>query len=93
MLAERGVSTSEVNVVMECSSDETIKRLTESDNGVTILPYEVVSREVEAGKLKAIRVSDADLVYPVWVAYRSSQKDTPPVKDILTHIRAKVKVK
>jgi DNA-binding transcriptional LysR family regulator len=87
ILEGRGFDGPEINVVMECSSDETIKRLVESNSGVTLLPHEVVSRELEAGKLQTIRISDTDMSYPIWVAYRSSQKHTLPVRDFLAFIK------
>ena len=53
------------NVVMEFDNIETLKRAIEINAGFSILPQAHVQREVSAGTLTAVTVSDNSLVRPV----------------------------
>ena len=54
-------------IVMEFDNIETIKRAVEIDAGVALLPEPTVSREVAAGTLRAVKVSDEKLVRPLGI--------------------------
>jgi len=62
------------NVVMEFDNIETLKRAIEINAGFSILPQAHVQREVSAGTLTAVTVSDNSLVRPVGIIHRDNIK-------------------
>jgi DNA-binding transcriptional LysR family regulator len=70
-LAERDVS---VQVVMEFDNTETIKRAVEIDAGFSILPAPTVEREVRAGTLRAVSLSDVRLQRPIGIIQRKGKE-------------------
>ncbi|HTN74709.1 MAG TPA: LysR family transcriptional regulator [Pirellulaceae bacterium] len=64
----------EVNVVMEFDNIETIKRAIEIDTGVSLLPRPTVERELAAGTLVAIPLSNIELVRPVGIVVRRGKE-------------------
>ena len=70
-LAARDVS---VSVVMEFDNTETIKRAVEIDAGFSILPAPTVEREVRAGTLRAVSISDVRLQRPIGIIQRKGKE-------------------
>lgn len=64
----------EVNVVMEFDNIETIKRAIEIDAGVGLLPRPTVDRELAAGTLVALPLSDIEMVRPVGIIVRRGKE-------------------
>jgi DNA-binding transcriptional LysR family regulator len=64
----------ETSVVMEFDNIETIKRAIEIDAGVSLLPRPTVEREVAAGTLVALPLSDVELVRPVGIVVRRGKE-------------------
>ena len=60
----------EVQVALEFDNIETIKRAIEINSGVSLLPEPTVGREVAAGALVKIPLSDADLARPLGILHR-----------------------
>lgn len=71
VLQQHGV---EMEVVMEFDNIETIKRAIEIDVGVSLLPEPTVLREVEAGTLVTVPLSDVDLVRPLGIIHRRNKQ-------------------
>ncbi len=70
-LAARDVA---VKVVMEFDNTETIKRAVEIDAGFSILPAPTVEREVRAGSLRAVSISDVRLQRPIGIIQRKGKE-------------------
>lgn len=64
----------ETNVVMEFDNIETIKRAIEIDAGVSLLPRPTVEREVAAGTLAALPLTNVELVRPVGIVVRRGKE-------------------
>jgi DNA-binding transcriptional LysR family regulator len=64
----------DVNVVMEFDNIETIKRAIEIDAGIGLLPEPTVLREVAAGTLSAVSLSDVKLVRPLGIIHRRGKE-------------------
>jgi DNA-binding transcriptional LysR family regulator len=62
-----------VNVVHEFDNIENIKRAVEIGAGVAILPEPTVRREVEAGALCQVRLSDARWTRPLGIVHRRNK--------------------
>jgi LysR family transcriptional regulator, transcriptional activator of the cysJI operon len=63
----------EIKVVMELGSTEAIKYTVEAGLGISIVPAEVVRREVEANLLKVIRFSDKKFTRKFYIAYHKDK--------------------
>jgi DNA-binding transcriptional LysR family regulator len=66
-LREQGVS---VEVALEFDNIETIKKAIEVSAGVALLPEPTFRREVQAGTLKAVPLTGAQLVRPLGIIHR-----------------------
>jgi len=75
-LKEHGVA---LDVALEFDNIENIKHAVEI-SGVTLLPLPTVQREIAAGQLAAVRVSDARMVRPLAIIHRRNPKPTPAVR-------------
>ena len=84
VLAARGV---EPNVVMEFDNIETIKRAIEIDAGVALLPEPTVLREVAAGTLASVRISDEELVRPLGIIHARGKPLAPTVRRFIELLR------
>ncbi len=73
---DRALTTArvETNVVMEFDNTETIKRAIEIDAGVSLLPRPTVEREIAAGTLVALPLSEIELVRPVGIVVRRGKE-------------------
>ncbi|HND50815.1 MAG TPA: LysR family transcriptional regulator [Pirellulaceae bacterium] len=71
VLAASGVN---VRVAMEFDNTETIKRAVEIDAGFSLLPAPTVDREVQAGSLKAIPLTDTRILRPVGIIQRKGKQ-------------------
>jgi DNA-binding transcriptional LysR family regulator len=84
VLAARGV---EPNVVMEFDNIETIKRAIEIDAGVALLPEPTVLREVAAGTLASVRITDEELVRPLGIIHARGKPLAPTVRRFIELLR------
>jgi len=84
VFAARGV---EPNVVMEFDNIETIKRAIEIDAGVALLPEPTVLREVAAGTLASVRISDEELVRPLGIIHARGKPLAPTVRRFIELLR------
>jgi len=84
VLAAHGV---EPNVVMEFDNIETIKRAIEIDTGVALLPEPTVVREVAAGTLASVRISDEELVRPLGIIHARGKPLAPTVRRFIELLR------
>ncbi len=64
----------QVDAVMEFDNIENIKRAIEIGAGVGLLPKPTVEREVSAGTLHVIDLSDIELVRPLGIIYRHGKQ-------------------
>jgi hypothetical protein len=84
VLAAHGV---EPNVVMDFDNIETIKRAIEIDTGVALLPEPTVVREVAAGTLASVRISDEELVRPLGIIHARGKPLAPTVRRFIELLR------
>lgn len=68
-LKEVGVNQGSLNVIMEISSQEAIKRLVEANFGVAILSEWVVKKELQLGTLVRVRVEGLNIMRNVNFVY------------------------
>jgi DNA-binding transcriptional LysR family regulator len=68
-LRDRGVA---VNVVLEFDNIENIKKAIEISAGVALLPLPALRREMQAGTLAAVPLSDCRFVRPLGIIHRRS---------------------
>lgn len=88
-LVERRLAALGVRVqpAMEISSNEAIKSAVEMGNGVGLMSAAIVRREVEAGHLRALGVSDERLVRNIYLVYHRERRDSPLVRALLETAR------
>ncbi|HXJ79667.1 MAG TPA: LysR substrate-binding domain-containing protein [Candidatus Methylomirabilis sp.] len=67
---------------MEIASNEVIKRAVEMGNGVSLMSAAIVRREVDAGQLRALTVSDDRLVRTIHLVYHRERQDSPMIHAI-----------
>jgi DNA-binding transcriptional LysR family regulator len=82
-LKDHGVS---LDVSMEFDNIENIKHAVEV-SGVTLLPLPTVQREIAAGNLAAVRVSDARMVRPLAIIHRRNPQPTPAAQRFIDLLR------
>ena len=86
-LRQRGVS---INVVMEFDNIETIKQAVEIGAGISVLPEPTVAREVDAGRLAAVRLIAPELRRPIGIIHRSRKLFTPTAGKFIELLRKSV---
>jgi DNA-binding transcriptional LysR family regulator len=65
-----------INIVHEFDNIETIKRAIEIGSGVALLPAPTVWREISAGSLVALPITDVDLTRPLGIVHKRSKQLT-----------------
>jgi DNA-binding transcriptional LysR family regulator len=75
--------------VMEMSSPEAIKRLTETGLGASILPLKIVSNEIHRGTLKVISTRGVSFQRMLGVVYKSREILSQPAQVFLTMLMEK----
>ena len=80
----KGVS---VDVAPEFDTIENIKHAVEAGEGVALLPRPALDREVQAGTLAAVPLSDARLARPLGVILRRNPKPNTNVKRFITLLK------
>jgi len=83
-LRDRGVT---VEVVLEFDNVENIKQAIEIAAGVALLPAPALEREVRAGTLAAVPLTDARLVRPLGILHRRSPKPSPAAQRFIELLR------
>lgn len=74
--------------VMEFDNIETVKRAVEIESGVSIVPENTVKKEVEAGLLKAVRLTDAKLSRPLGVITPRNRPRSPALDEFIRALRS-----
>jgi DNA-binding transcriptional LysR family regulator len=82
-LKENGVAP---DIALEFDNIENIKHAVEV-SGVAILPFPSVQREIEAGTLAAVRITNARMVRPLAVIHRRNARLSPPVRRFVDLLR------
>jgi len=75
--------------IMEISSPEAMKRLTEAGLGASILPYQVVAPEVRRGSLAVIPTGRVRFSRMLGLVYRDESALSPPGRVFLDMLRSK----
>jgi DNA-binding transcriptional LysR family regulator len=75
-----------LDVALEFDNIENIKHAVEI-SGVTLLPLPTVQREIAAGTLAAVRMSDARMVRPLAIVHRRNPKPTPAAQRFIDLLR------
>jgi len=83
-LRDRGVTA---EVVLEFDNVENIKQAIEIAAGVALLPAPALQREVRAGTLAAVPLTDARFVRPLGILHRRSPKPSPPAQRFIELLR------
>jgi DNA-binding transcriptional LysR family regulator len=73
---------------MEFDNIEMVKRAVEIESGVSIVPSNTVSKEVENGLLVAVEISDPHMVRPLGVISRRNRARSPAQKEFVAELRA-----
>ena len=73
-LRQRSVS---IRVVMEFDNIETIKQAVEIGAGVSILPLPTVTRDVESGRLRMVRLIAPQLLRPIGIIHKQRKTFSP----------------
>uniref|UniRef100_UPI003FF0EBCA LysR family transcriptional regulator n=1 Tax=Candidatus Limivicinus sp. TaxID=3030905 RepID=UPI003FF0EBCA len=69
-LKKRGMSLEQFNVMMEADSVSTIKRLVESNYGISVLSARACMGAVEEGRFRVLPISDLNMVRRIHICYR-----------------------
>jgi DNA-binding transcriptional LysR family regulator len=69
-----------MEVVYEFDNVEYVKRCVEINNGIAILPYPTVVRELELRTLKMVEINNCDLVRPMGLIRKRGRAETMPIK-------------
>lgn len=83
-LRGRGVS---VNGVLEFDNIEYIKDAVEEGAGVALLPRPTLLREIEAGTLAAVPLSDVRFIRPLGIIHRRNPKPGAPAQKLIELFR------
>ena len=78
----------EARPAMEIASNEAIKSAVEMGNGVGLMSAAIVRREVDAGHLHALDVSDARLVRNIYLVHHRQRSDSPLIQALLKTARS-----
>jgi DNA-binding transcriptional LysR family regulator len=78
----------EPRVAMEFDNIETIKRAVEIDAGVAFLPEPTIMREVTAGTLVAVPLTNEELVRPLGILHRRGKELGVTVRRFIELLRA-----
>ncbi len=84
LMRERGFS---LKIVMYFQGTEPVKKAVESNLGVAIVSSAAVEREVAAGALCAIPITDMELRRPFVMFYRQGKYFGPMARDFMTFMR------
>jgi DNA-binding transcriptional LysR family regulator len=88
-LAERGARPR--NVVIELGHPEAMKRATEDGLGMCLLFRSSVERELAEGRLREVRLEDAELSVPLIAVVRSQKMLSPIQRELLDAVSAAVR--
>lgn len=78
----------DVNVVLECRIFDIVKPLVEAGVGISILPRSVVATECREGKVRALRLRDAQAARRLGLVRLRDKVVSPPLEHFLGLIRA-----
>jgi DNA-binding transcriptional LysR family regulator len=84
-MRERGYT---LKIVMHFQGTEPVKKAIESNLGVGIVSSAAVVREVEAGVLRAMPITDLELRRPLTMFYRHGKYFGPMARDFMAQARA-----
>jgi DNA-binding transcriptional LysR family regulator len=84
VMRERGYS---LKIVMHFQGTEPVKKAVESNLGVAIVSRAAISREVEAGILRAMPIPDLELSRPFVMFYRHGKYFGPMAREFIAYMR------
>jgi DNA-binding transcriptional LysR family regulator len=76
-----------VDVVLEFDNIENIKKAIEISAGIALLPRPTLRRDIEAGTLAAVPLSDAELVRPLGIIHRKSPRPSKAALEFIKLLR------
>lgn len=91
-LMHEEINPLELYTIMELSSFEAVKNLVVSGEGMAFLPYPMVRKELQDGKVRSIEVSG---ISPTWYAsmvYPAKEKNPPALGRILQYFLSRERV-
>ncbi len=69
--------------VMEFDNIETVKRAVEIDAGISIVPHNTITQEIQKQTLVEIKIEDAEFFRPLAVIYKKSKVLSPAMKQFI----------
>ncbi len=81
-----GLSFDNFNIVTEVTNWEAIKEAVMRNKGVSLVPYPVVRREIEEGRLLHVEVKDLQLAWDMEIVVRTNENFTGLKKEFLDFI-------
>jgi DNA-binding transcriptional LysR family regulator len=84
VMRERGYT---LKIVMHFQGTEAVKKAVESNLGVAIVSRAAIVREVEAGILRAMPITDLELTRPFVMFYRQGKYFGPMARDFMVYMR------
>jgi len=81
--SDNGVSPEKLNVVMEMGSLEALKASVANDDGVSIVPYVTIKKELYLEMLKQHIIPDVDMSCPVSIVYHRSSLQMPELDSFI----------
>lgn len=74
-------------IVMELSSSEEVKRMVELNLGAAVISKMAIAKEVRAGTLKIIKVTELEITHPVGVIYKTSRYLNSALQQFLNDLK------
>lgn len=81
-----GLSFDNFNIVTEVTNWEAIKEAVMRNKGVSLVPYPVVRREIEEGRLLRVEVKDLQLAWDMEIVIRANENFTGLKREFLDFI-------
>jgi DNA-binding transcriptional LysR family regulator len=77
----------ELQIVMELSSSEEVKRMVELNLGASIISKMSITNELQQGTLKMIAVSELEITHPVGVIYKANKYLNSALQQFLSDLK------
>lgn len=79
----------EIQAVMEFDNIETVKRAVEIENGISIVPENTVTAEVQNGTLAAVTIEDPQLWRPLGILLKRNRSRTLAMKKLIAQLQGR----
>ncbi len=73
--------------VMEFDNIETVKRAVEIDAGISIVPHNTITQEIQKQTLVEVKIEDAEFFRPLAVIYKKSKVLSPAMKQFFSILK------